>query len=811
LKNNEIIDTSSEVFGSLKNSRRRLLRVVSPILFVVILLAALLGTAMFSYYSNRHDVLALSEDLLNTIEQRIAIQIKDYLIPVEDTLRLTADFLKATTFDVSNRALLEPIGFRILTDLQQVSLFHVSDTHGNFFMLKEMPDGALDTKMIDRSQGAAQATWIHRDPEGNLLNEETSRDDSYDPRNRLWYEGAVKDRDIFWSKLYIFFADQKPGITAAIPIIGAHDQILGVVGLDIELTALSDFLKNLKIGQDGQAMIVGEDGRLAAHPDVEKLIKKQGEEYQRVFIEDLEDPLLNRAFNRFKIDGYGHHDLVVNNIRYLFAAFSLLEPVGRDWSVIILVPEKDFVGFVSRNNRTVLMMSIAIVILASVMTALLIIQGLRADRSAQLVLDRQHELEAQHRAFAELSSDASLFDREDSESLSRLTEVVTKASDGRRTSVWQLEDDDEKLRCIDCYDQESDGHTRDTVLSAADLPELFNALKQGEEIRAPSAVNDKRLTALYEVYLQPMGCESLLALPVRFHDRIIGALWFEHERLSRNWSVEEISFAHSIATMLSLRYADDLACGRIPAVRDKPMTTDAPAIVTTEGARRNLPADEPRPAAHQKTPAPVAKPHRLVSFSERLVSSGIDPDRLGAEIFPDVSVLVLRFSDPLSIAERAKDKPSLTMIDHFVQHFQELAEAGGVDYMRIMGDRIVCAAGIDDQSTDHANMIANLALHIQDHCTGQFADLDTPMEFRIGMDTGAVMGSKVGRDKKTYNIWGEAVQFASKMVGSGIPGGIQVSETTYRRLRNEYLFKARGKYYLPDIGETSTYLLTGRI
>jgi adenylate cyclase len=49
------------------------------------------------------------------------------------------------------------------------------------------------------------------------------------------------------------------------------------------------------------------------------------------------------------------------------------------------------------------------------------------------------------------------------------------------------------------------------------------------------------------------------------------------------------------------------------------------------------------------------------------------------------------------------------------------------------------------------------------------------------------------------------------MADSGLPGGIQVSETTYRRLRAHYLFKLRGRYYLPNIGEISTYLLTGRI
>jgi class 3 adenylate cyclase len=69
----------------------------------------------------------------------------------------------------------------------------------------------------------------------------------------------------------------------------------------------------------------------------------------------------------------------------------------------------------------------------------------------------------------------------------------------------------------------------------------------------------------------------------------------------------------------------------------------------------------------------------------------------------------------------------------------------------------------------------------------------------------------VGRQQKTYNIWGESVRFASKMAESGIAGGIHVSQTTYKRLRTTYLFQVRGRYYLPNIGETSTYLLTGRI
>ena len=116
-----------------------------------------------------------------------------------------------------------------------------------------------------------------------------------------------------------------------------------------------------------------------------------------------------------------------------------------------------------------------------------------------------------------------------------------------------------------------------------------------------------------------------------------------------------------------------------------------------------------------------------------------------------------------------------------------------------------------DDSNDPVNAIADLAMSFQDTCSHLFADLDKPMEFKIGIDTGGVIGSPVGRRRKSYNIWGEAVSTAAMMADTGVTGYIQVSEPTYRRLQQTYLFSVRGRYYRPNIGEISTYLLTGRI
>ncbi|MEJ2475719.1 MAG: cache domain-containing protein, partial [Desulfobacterales bacterium] len=167
---------------------------------------------------------------------------------------------------------------------------------------------------------------------------------------------------------------------------------LGVFGLDIEVKEISEFLKTLKIGRNGEEIIIDADGYIVAHPEIQKIVKREGDVYKPIRVEELGNPVLNRAYNRFLIDGYGHRDLIVEGQRYLSSAFMLPQETLLDLSVFVLVPEEDFVGFVSRNNRNILLMSAGIVVLAAIMAGLLVFQALRAERTAQRVLDRQHEL-----------------------------------------------------------------------------------------------------------------------------------------------------------------------------------------------------------------------------------------------------------------------------------------------------------------------------------------------------------------------------------------------------------------------------------
>lgn len=807
----EVVDINSKGFGGRKLRRRRMLRVLVPIGFVVVIFAALLSITAFSYYSNLKDSLALSSDLLEAIEKRIAEELETFLTPIEDTLQLAEAVLENASFDIGNRLLLEPLAFTVLTNLRQISAFNVADDQGNFLMVKKMGDGSYHTKIVDRTRKPTQVTWIRRDRSGKTLDEQKTIDDSFDPRNRPWYVGAVESGQVHWTDFYVFFTDRKYGITVSLPLILPQERLRGVLALDIELETISKFLETLKIGRNGRAIIVSDEGEIVAHPELDKMLVREGELYRAVRVEELKDPVLQRAYNRFQIEGHGYRNLTVDDRRYLASAFSFPTKIGHELTVYILVPEEDFVGFINRNNRKVLLMSAGVLILASLMAGLMVYQGLRADRSARLVLARQNELEAQSNAFAELSSQAALFDPADPDSLSRLTEIVSKSIGVRRASVWELDNEAGVLRCIDSYDRESDGHTQGIVLAKTDLPQLFDLLHKNEDIRVPHAGADDRLHDLYYAYLQPLGCDSLLGVPIRDRDVVSGWLWFEHDRLSRDWSSEEVSFAGAITNMLALRFAAAPNSSSGPEKEaDTSAARDAPcATHSCDGSPQTAGSFHPEKRRIGAARTAATTTGRSLPSMKRLPPRGIDPETVAADLHEDTTVLMLRFTDPEFLARRLSDNASGSSFDHLVNHLEELVAAMGIGYMRVMGDEIVCAAGMGDKNRDHCRLVAELALRIQDRCIDMSESLNLPLEFRIGIDTGAVLGSSVGKGRESYNIWGEAVRFASMLAKTGVPGAIQVSESTYRCIRSGFLFKARGKFYLPDIGEISTYLLTG--
>jgi adenylate cyclase len=146
-----------------------------------------------------------------------------------------------------------------------------------------------------------------------------------------------------------------------------------------------------------------------------------------------------------------------------------------------------------------------------------------------------------------------------------------------------------------------------------------------------------------------------------------------------------------------------------------------------------------------------------------------------------------------------------------VRGMQEVVAQNGIPYFKVVGHELVAAAGFGaGDATAAAALIADAAIAVRDRCLRLFEESDRAPAFRIGIDCGSAMGSMVGTGPKIFNLWGEAVRTSEAMAASAVAATVQVTEAAYYRLRSAFMFRRRGRFYLPRIGEAQTFVLAGR-
>ena len=794
--------------------RRRRTRVGLPVAVVLIMLVSLIGIAVYNYKSMRADALALSKGVIVNLQNRIETEVSAYLSPIPRIISMSLDLLTDSTLEGVRYELMQPMGIGVLNSVPQLSSLIIGSAQGEFFMVRRFRDGdvsGLETKIIQRPEGAnePQVRLIRRDPQGKVLSDTRAPWDNYDPRTRPWYQGAAAAQGMFWTDVYPFFTDKAAGITGSQPYRDANGALVAVLGADVKLESMSHFLRDLVIGKTGIALIVDDDGRVIAHPQAQLAKEDADGKVQLTRVADLGDPVVSRAFDRYRVEGHGRRDFELSGRRYISSVSSLNHLLDRNWSVLVVVPEDDFISFVVENVRKTLSMGLGVLALAAVLAALLIRQGLRADRDALRILERQAQLDAQSDAFGELAAHSTSLDAAQADAMAPVTEAVARASRVRRASIWHLMPGHQELFCVDCFDQETEGHTSGAILHRTEHPGLFGQLDSGEPFRSVDASRDEHLVSLHHSYLSPLGCHALLSVPMIVRGEVAGAIWLEDRTRQSEWPKQVESFTHAIANLLAMRAATGKASGE-PSV-EAPATTQPPDAVATRDST-TLKTQSALAASHALGDIdPGLGARRAAAFMAKLARHADVDGGTGAEVIDCVAIMSLRFTDATALAELLTGDSKDTAISYLIRELEGAAAEHGLGYLKFLTDQVVAAVDPNEDAAQSAQRLADFALAVQGICERLFVGQHGALAFRIGMDIGPAIGSVIGTQRRAFNLWGEAAQQASAMADTSLSGAIQVTESVYQALKGRYLFQLRGHHYLEGVGELSTYLLSGRL
>ena len=178
-----------------------------------------------------------------------------------------------------------------------------------------------------------------------------------------------------------------------------------------------------------------------------------------------------------------------------------------------------------------------------------------------------------------------------------------------------------------------------------------------------------------------------------------------------------------------------------------------------------------------------------------------------ADSYAAVSVLFADMVGFTPLSAQLQPVEVVELLNEAFSFFDSLLDKHGVEKIRTIGDSYMAATGVPQRRADHAQALVRMALDMRDFvATHTFAN-GRRVSFRIGINSGPVIGGVIGKRRFVFDVWGDAVNVASRMESHGLGGAVQISRPTYELIRDEFVCEPRGTLHVKGKGEMEVWLV----
>ena len=178
-----------------------------------------------------------------------------------------------------------------------------------------------------------------------------------------------------------------------------------------------------------------------------------------------------------------------------------------------------------------------------------------------------------------------------------------------------------------------------------------------------------------------------------------------------------------------------------------------------------------------------------------------------ADHYSEASVL---FADMVGFTPLSAQLPPVEMVEllnEVFSFFDSLLDKYDVEKIRTIGDSYMAVSGVPRRHTDHAQTLVCMALEMRDYISTHTFRNGQRVNFRIGINSGSMIAGVIGRRKFVYDVWGDAVNIASRMESHGLGGAVQITQTTYELIKDEFVCEPRGTVNVKGKGEMEVWLV----
>lgn len=375
------------------------LRAVLVVPFVLQISVVVGLTGWLSLRNGQQAVNEVTSELRNEVVDRLQQRLRDYLKVPQLLNQINAEAIGVGQLYRQDASSLTRHYWRqrYLFDSGKVSSIYFGSTQGEFIGLAFQDNGTWQISRADTSTGGKYHRY-DRDRQGNptsLL--EVAQ--NYDPRLRPWYKHTMSAGKSSWSPIYPDFKNPRLTITLGQPVYDEVNVLRGVVGVDLVLSEIGEFLKQLKIGKSGQIFIIERSGRLVATSTPQKPFIIKNGTIEQIRATDVDNPLIRATAQHLK-ERFGDFnqiknsqplDFLMKGQRQFVQVVPFSEGDNLDWLIVVVVPEADFMQKINANTRTTILLclaALAIAILVGLLTSRWIAQPILRLSNAAAALSR---------------------------------------------------------------------------------------------------------------------------------------------------------------------------------------------------------------------------------------------------------------------------------------------------------------------------------------------------------------------------------------------------------------------------------------
>ncbi len=340
----------------------------------LVLIAGAIG--WISWQSGRTAVSELTGQLQTKTTQQVRAELDNYL---NTPHRLNQINVQAIASGVINPDDYEGISRLFWEQMQVFNIGYISygTNEGRFIGVGKKPNGEFSIDSLP-TPAEGNVYFYNVSEQGDRNNQSRRIKEGYQPREDAWYADAAQSRTPVWSQIYRWqpWYEIAPdqifdvvSISASSPILDNKGQLIGVIGTELPLNYMSDFLRDLEVDQVGEVFIMERDGRLVASSSDRSILNADGE---RLLASEIQEPLIQATanyLNRQEVEDLSAMNETqmlsfdLNGARQLVEVIPWRDQYGLDWLIVTTIPESAFMGDINAGrNQTLALIIFAVAI-----------------------------------------------------------------------------------------------------------------------------------------------------------------------------------------------------------------------------------------------------------------------------------------------------------------------------------------------------------------------------------------------------------------------------------------------------------------